>query len=171
MAGILFTVGLLLVMGLAHSHGLRLLVSEGPDSISGQVLHAGGAPAAALDVVLRDASGSAVAGTHADGDGRFEFSSVSPFEPPLFVEADAGGGHLARVRARYAAQALTAEASVESTHSTAEIERAIARQITPLREQIAAWEERRSLRDVLGGLGYIIGLAGVGLLILSRRRG
>lgn len=173
MGGTLLILALLLVAGPTQAHGLRLLVAEGPDTIGGQVLYAGGSPAAVLDVRLHDGSGAFVARTHTDEDGRFEFSPVPAFEPPLFVEADAGDGHAARAPVRYSARDPGAAAEVPdgSAQLATEIELAVARQIRPLREQIAAWEERRSLRDVLGGLGYIAGLAGVGLFFVSRRKG
>jgi nickel transport protein len=40
---------------------------------------------------------------------------------------------------------------------------AVARQIGPLRQELAASRERLRLQDVLGGIGYIIGLAGLTL--------
>lgn len=173
MAGALLVFALVLVTGPTQAHGLRLLVAEGPDTIGGQVLNAGGSPAAVLDVMLHDGSGAVVARTHTDEDGRFEFSPIPASEPPLFVEADGGDGHAARAPIRYAAlhSGAVAEAPGGSTQLAAQIELAVARQITPLREQIAVWEERRRLRDVLGGLGYIAGLAGIALFFVSRRKG
>jgi nickel transport protein len=50
------------------------------------------------------------------------------------------------------------------------IERAVARQIRPLREQLVAAEDRIRLQDILGGIGYIIGLTGLALWWRSRRR-
>ncbi len=51
------------------------------------------------------------------------------------------------------------------------IERAVARQVRPLREELAAAQDRAALRDILGGLGYILGLAGLALWWDARRRG
>lgn len=48
-------------------------------------------------------------------------------------------------------------------------EQAVARQIRPLREQIIAYQEQVRLRDVIGGLGYIIGLAGIAAWWQKRR--
>jgi nickel transport protein len=50
------------------------------------------------------------------------------------------------------------------------VEQAVARQLGPLRDALRACEEQRRLRDILGGLGYIVGLAGLGLWWRSRRR-
>jgi nickel transport protein len=43
------------------------------------------------------------------------------------------------------------------------IERVLARQIHPLREALVAAEDRVRVQDILGGLGYILGLTGLGL--------
>lgn len=51
------------------------------------------------------------------------------------------------------------------------IARAVAREVNPLREQIEAYEERIRLHDILGGLGWIAGIAGLGFFVLGRRRG
>lgn len=49
------------------------------------------------------------------------------------------------------------------------VEEAVARQVRPLREQLLAHEERVRLRDILGGIGYILGLAGLVLWWHARR--
>jgi nickel transport protein len=51
----------------------------------------------------------------------------------------------------------------------AAIERAVARQVRPLREDALAAREAVQFRDVLGGIGYILGLAGLGLWWRCRR--
>ncbi len=51
----------------------------------------------------------------------------------------------------------------------AAIERAVARQVRPLREETQAAREAVQLRDLLGGLGYILGLTGLGLWWHCRR--
>jgi nickel transport protein len=50
------------------------------------------------------------------------------------------------------------------------IEQAVARQVLPLREALAEAQAQASFRDLLGGLGYIAGLAGLGLWWTQRRQ-
>ncbi|MFP4077364.1 MAG: hypothetical protein ACLFTD_12930, partial [Halochromatium sp.] len=50
------------------------------------------------------------------------------------------------------------------------VEQAVARQLRPLREALAEAQARVAFRDLLGGLGYIAGLAGLGLWWTRRRR-
>lgn len=73
--------------------------------------------------------------------------------------------------ANAASQEATASASVaQDPQLLSAIELAVARQIAPLREQLAASEGRARLTDVLGGIGYIIGVTGLALWWKSRRR-
>ena len=49
------------------------------------------------------------------------------------------------------------------------IERAVARQIGPVREQLVSYEDEVRWRDVLGGLGYILGITGLAVWLRSGR--
>jgi len=53
---------------------------------------------------------------------------------------------------------------------SAAIEQAVARQVRPLREALAQAQGRTQLRDILGGIGYILGIAGIGIWWSARRR-
>ena len=46
----------------------------------------------------------------------------------------------------------------------------LTRQITELRKQINRYEERKRFHDVLGGIGYIVGLSGLAFYFLGVRR-
>lgn len=93
---------------------------------------------------------SSGAGAHGDagtGGARAGGSDDQPHSPPPTADAD-----------------LTLDPAL-----AAAIERAVARQVRPLREEALAAREAVQLRDVLGGLGYILGLAGLGLWWRCRR--
>ncbi|MBK1649767.1 hypothetical protein CKO36_14460 [Rhabdochromatium marinum] len=51
----------------------------------------------------------------------------------------------------------------------ARIEQALARQLRPLREDLARAEDRLALRDLLGGIGWIFGVTGLALWWRGRR--
>jgi len=59
--------------------------------------------------------------------------------------------------------AAAAPAPNPSPDLAAAIERAVARQLRPLREELLATRDALRLRDILGGIGYIFGLAGLTL--------
>jgi len=61
-------------------------------------------------------------------------------------------------------QALTTPADLEQL-----VERAVARQLGPIRRALEQSQSRQRLSDVVGGIGYIIGLMGVVLYFHSRR--
>ena len=50
------------------------------------------------------------------------------------------------------------------------IDSAVARHIVPLQEDIAHYEQRVRLHDIIGGIGYIVGLFGIGAFFLSRKK-
>ncbi|MBD3326897.1 hypothetical protein GF339_20095 [candidate division KSB3 bacterium] len=50
------------------------------------------------------------------------------------------------------------------------IEKAVSKQIRPLREQLERYEEKIRLHDILGGIGYILGLMGLGYFLGARRK-
>ncbi len=63
---------------------------------------------------------------------------------------------------------------VESYKPTSEnlqllIEKAVARQVTPLRKELVAYKEKAGMRDIIGGVGYIFGLCGVAIMIRQRK--
>ncbi|KZZ53100.1 hypothetical protein A3761_02835 [Oleiphilus sp. HI0123] len=50
------------------------------------------------------------------------------------------------------------------------IEKAVAKQIKPLRKELNAYKEKASFRDALGGIGYIFGLCGIGIWLTQRNQ-
>lgn len=50
------------------------------------------------------------------------------------------------------------------------IEEAVHRQIAPLKRQLEAMQEQTRWSDVLGGIGYIVGLTGMGFYLLGMRK-
>ncbi|HIJ79461.1 MAG: hypothetical protein OEY01_11425 [Desulfobulbaceae bacterium] len=50
------------------------------------------------------------------------------------------------------------------------IDQAVARHIVPLQEDIARYEQRVRLHDIIGGIGYIVGLFGLGAFVLGRKK-
>lgn len=50
------------------------------------------------------------------------------------------------------------------------VNKAVSKQIRPLREQLEGYEEKIRLHDILGGTGYIIGLMGLGYFLGTRKK-
>ena len=51
------------------------------------------------------------------------------------------------------------------------IDRTVARHVGPLREQLDAFQDAIRFRDILGGLGWIIGVTGIACYLIARRNG
>jgi len=51
------------------------------------------------------------------------------------------------------------------------IDSIVARHVRPLREQLEEYEQKVRLHDVLGGIGYIFGVAGIAMYLASRKKG
>lgn len=69
-----------------------------------------------------------------------------------------------------AAGTKKAAAAVSSGELQELLDTTIARHINPLREQLDRYEEKIRLHDVLGGIGYILGLAGLAFYCLGRKK-
>jgi nickel transport protein len=81
-----------------------------------------------------------------------------------------GGAPAAHPPEGPAPEADTGARSLPAAGLEAAVERAVARQIAPLRKQLKAQQERTRFRDVVGGIGYILGVFGVVALLSARRR-
>ncbi|NIY97843.1 cobalt ABC transporter permease, partial [Salipiger sp. HF18] len=47
---------------------------------------------------------------------------------------------------------------------------AVRDEVRPLRREIAAYREHNDLQSILGGIGYIVGLFGLGFYLAARRK-
>ena len=163
---------LLTVVPPVEAHRLRVFAFAEDGRIQGSAYFVGGAPAAGARLRVRDPAGNLLAEPVADAAGEFAFAVAGPVDHRIV--ADSGDGHQARWTVT-AAEAQpgsrpagdpgdgppASRAEGAATDLGAVVERAVARQLRPLREQLLACEEQTRFRDVLGGLGYILGLAGL----------
>ena len=69
-----------------------------------------------------------------------------------------------------AIQEDSTEISIEKAELETLIEAAVAKRIRPLQRELAQMRESIRLHDILGGIGYIIGIAGVTFYFLGVRR-
>lgn len=177
----------------AKAHRLKVFAQADGALVRGQVYFVGGAKAINAAVRIKISDGQLLAELRTDAEGRFSYQLSRPDD--LLIEADSGDGHEASwpIKAQELAPAFagldqgkapaeaqqpassaashsgTQVAGDVQTPSMAELELAIARQIAPLREELSAAGDERRLQDIIGGLGYIFGLAGLALWWKSRR--
>lgn len=153
------------------------------DQIEGEVGFSNGDMAAPGTVVnVTDRQGNELASLETDDEGGFTYTATQRIDHLFY--ANLSSGHILELTlpADELPDSLAAVGSVEvtvdkvavpsvSTTSIATdrqgleqmIERAVAKQVVPLRKEIAAYKEKSSLQDIMGGIGYIFGLCGLGI--------
>lgn len=173
------------------AHKLKVFAMTEGETIQGQAYFVGGAAASGAVIRIKDGEGKELELLKPDAEGRFEYriESVMDYE----VVADTLDGHQASWSLKatefspgLAAISVSPAAPSESGAGVPDVDSAqtgegvitqeacksaMSRQTASLSDALRACEERQRLRDILGGLGYIVGLAGMGLWWSSRRRG
>lgn len=176
----------------ALAHRLKLFATVEEGAVTGYAFFIGGGRARGAEIVFRDARGGELHRLAADDEGVFRWRPAQPTD--LTVTVNSGDGHVAEAHiaaerfgasvpgvepAPAVAQAAPAASQRPqerrlSPAELAEIERriedAVARQVRPLMEAYAQAEGRVRFNDVMGGVGMLVGLAGVALWASQRRR-
>lgn len=174
----------------AEAHKVRLFAAAEGALVSGYGYFSGGDRAQAV-VVTAEAGGAMVYSGVTGDDGTFSFTATQRADH--LIKLDAGDGHAASftLRAAELPESLPGPAASNSvaapppvapvkTASPATamddvrlaelVERAVARQVRPLREQLDAYEQTTRWRDAAGGIGFIVGLAGLAYGVTARKR-
>ena len=170
----------------AHAHAIHVFAVAQGKAVRGEVYMSGGARPAGCKIEVFAPDGTKVAETVTNDRGEFSFEAAGRADHRIV--ADTGDGHRAEyvLRADELPETLPSGATgphwpAGATHEDARIsgeaateprgvEQIIARHIGALRQELREARDRRRLSDVLGGIGYIFGLAGVGLYFRSRGR-
>jgi nickel transport protein len=179
----------------ALAHKLKVFALVDGDHIAGSAYFVGGAKATGATITVTDADGNDLARLVPDAEGTFRYTPRDRIDH--VIVADSGDGHLARwtLRAETLPAGLGASPPIDPVPApstllppapelsqpdppavvseetiAAWVEQSVARQLRPLREQLEAHDARVRLQDVLGGIGYIVGLAGLGLWWYGGRR-
>lgn len=179
-----------------EAHRLKVFATVIGGSIEGRAYFVGGGPAENVSATLRAAKDNTVlVDGQTDSEGRFALHAT--LKEDLFVVVDAKDGHVARFAIAAArlpdtlpggsvgaadeegqtdvsAAPLASEESGSSSPQapamySGAVSAAVARQIEPLAEQIDSLESSIRLHDVIGGVGYIVGIFGLLAFLRARR--
>ena len=192
-------VGLVAMMALtqsAYGHKLKVFATGAGRTIEGYAYFPGGGRAKNMKVHVFGPNDTKLGQTTTDGEGEFTFEAKSRCDHKFVI--DTADGHRAShtvpaaelgedlpaskaIHTRNEPPPLAAAdapsegegnpvGSASSADVRAMVERAVSRQIRPLREQIERYEEKLRLRDVLGGVGYICGIMGLAFFVLGSKR-
>lgn len=168
----LLTSGLCLIALPCSAHNLKVFASATGSDITGYVYFTDGTSVPNIPVSVQVAD-QVVAELSSDQQGEFHYHAATSADHHISVNT--GEGHLAHYTVNAAelsgkAVALTSTGQAITTSNPADCNTAIEQnlhtlqtQISSLQQQIAAYEAKIRWHDVLGGLGYIIGLAGIWL--------
>lgn len=167
----------------AQAHRTKVFAWVDGTNVAGEVYFGGGdrAKGAKVDLLVGK---QLVASTTTDEMGEFIFKRLEARD--YLVSANAGQGHVATFaisRGEFPQPSVSGADSTESILRKPEIqladrssescevlyEAAMSKAIQPLRNQLDQYEANIRWHDVLGGIGYILGLFGLWSLMRSRR--
>lgn len=185
---VLFGLTAALISSSAMAHKIKVFATAEGTVISGYAYLTGGTRVKDALVRVKAADDTLLGETTVDSTGTFRFEAKQPIDHRIIV--DAGGGHVAEFTVKAseltgmdtagtasiaaAADNATSEEPSSVSLSTATlqtlVDKAVARQLRPLREQLDAYQAETRWQDILGGIGYILGIAGIAFYLLARRQ-
>ena len=166
----------------AHAHKLNVFSWTGDNQVYGEAFFSGGRKAKNIPVHIQNAESlSSLLTTRTDEEGKFQFAlpqQAVQQKTDLLITVDTGDGHrgewllttdeylpAAADSPRAAQQSPEEKSAAESmTPETlrAIVRQELARELAPVKRSLAEGREKKiTLRDILGGIGCIIGLAGI----------
>ncbi|MCG7493528.1 cobalt ABC transporter permease [Thalassobius sp. Cn5-15] len=171
----------------ALAHKVISSVFPSGDAIEGEVGFSNGDMAVDLQIDVFDEAGTKLGEARTDADGFFIYTPTKPVTH--IFRGDLGAGHVAEITmpaedvadimgvAAEASPAVASTAAATAAPATAlsqDTEAAIAemlrRELRPLRQEITALKNETNFQSILGGIGYIVGLFGLGFYIAARRQ-
>ena len=176
----------LLLAGVALAHKVNIFAYVEGDSVHTESYFNDGRKCKNSAIAVFDSAAKQLLEGETDEEGIFTFPT--PKKEDLKIVLTASMGHRAEYllsRREFGGQReegqertsvdSTAKRSVASATSeeiVGEVDRALDRKLAPLLESVRRLEklqERALLRDVIGGIGYIVGLAGLYYYLRNRR--
>jgi nickel transport protein len=162
----------------AVAHGIIASAYMSSTGVEGEIGMSNGHFVPYLTIKVQTADGAPLGETKTDEDGFFTFVPTQAVDHH-FV-ADLGPGHVATMvvsaadLAAFLGQPVAAPtanpAPATKAVESAQIAQIIQAELRPLRREITELKTHRDLQSILGGLGYIIGVFGVGFYLAARRK-
>ncbi|OGV48629.1 MAG: hypothetical protein A2X49_11035 [Lentisphaerae bacterium GWF2_52_8] len=160
------------------AHKIKIFASVSNGKIEGYVYSSGGERPAGLPVdIVFAADGSKVGSAKCDSKGEFFF--VPPSRADYKMTVDSGDGHNAEflIKADSFPESIPQrEGQGDRTMIPVMPEKkeqlqdsGLSRQIKALAEQLEEHDSKVRFHDILGGIGYIVGLCGVAAFFMARR--
>lgn len=137
----------------ARGHGMSLFASHDGKTITGTAKYHANVPVVDAEVTVTAGDESEWWKTRTNQKGKF-IIDVSPHDTYL-VTVDADGGHRTETKVVGTSKGASSASNV---------------QIEELRREIHELKNSIRLRDILGGLGYILGIVGIAMYFKAKER-
>lgn len=172
------------VVGNAHAHKVNVFAYPEGDRIYVQGYFLDGKKVKSSKVTVYGGDDKPLVEGLTNEEGEFTFPILD--KQDLRIVLEAGEGHQAEYRLTSvevvgmqtgSAQRLSTGPTAVTTDATspmpthAELRRAVAEGVMPLAREIAELKERRSISDILGGIGFIVGILGAFAYLQARKQG
>jgi len=188
---VLIAFWLILSPASAFAHKIHVFAYGQGTTIHGRAYFSEDSPARNIAVAALDPAGREIGRTTTDDDGQFILEARFRCDHLLQVSTSDGHGGAYTVSASELSQDLpprdgsadspppiafpepdsaTNEGHAHASPPEAGQQNDLFKQIVALREQLDSHEKRIRLQDVLGGVGYILGVAGIALYFLAARK-
>ena len=155
----------------ASAHGIHVSARVEGRTIRGKAYYHDDSPVGGATLRALDRSDDEIATTQTDPQGEFSFEARFRCDHRLLVETGDGHGGEFLITAMQLPGDLPARGDTPAPATSAEASlETIQNELNELRNQLQRYEERIRLQDVLGGIGYIFGIAGVAYYFLGIRR-
>ncbi len=151
----------------ARAHKLLLFATHSGTTVTGRAYFPGGIRAQGIPVTLSDSSGHVLATASTDTNGAFRLPA--PRLPACTLTAETVDGHRAVFHLALAA-ATPGDAAPPADSPAPHASSPPPAPDSELAAQIQALRDHLYLHDILGGVGYILGIWGTICFLLARRR-
>jgi len=158
------------VSSVAFAHKISAFVDVNGNSVSLISYFSDGTPAKNAEVVVYDSKGNVVLRGKTDKKGEFDFKIGKSGNYKVVVNAELG--HRAVATFQIGKEEKGQESGTVSNVS--EIRKAIREELQPIRRELLKLEEEESsisYKDVVGGLGWIVGMFGALMFGYCRGKG
>jgi nickel transport protein len=161
------------------AHKIKVFASRDGKKISGYVYFSGGGKGKNLKLDVLGGDGRKLANIFTDSEGRFIYEPKK--EENFTFVVNSGDGHKAtytvkavagltpRAKESSSTEGIVSE-KTDSSQFREIIREEVSHQLMPLREQLEKYEEKVRFRDILGGIGFIFGIAGIYFYFLARKK-
>jgi cobalt/nickel transport system permease protein len=152
-----------LIAPASFGHGLTMFASIEDGAITGRVTYTDDEAGENLIVTAKGPSGEVLGEAKTDEHGRFRLVPTTAVTHILV--ADDGAGH----RAEFSVDVTPDDLTQTPQNTATVVDGNLSREVRLMREELDAFKRHAQIRDIIGGIGYIVGVAGLLALLKTRR--